>query len=181
MTRTNLSLYELDRPALKKVSAELEAALMSDDAVKLAELLELGDAMRDKLHGRERLVDHFLLPAEHHIAKPLFASLRRISKKRALSKVMTSSDAALEGRLRGYELLRNNAQAAKLIDKLINPKRLPWYLRVDGATCGWLNDEQRKDLISEMKPLRGSLTPELVEFVDALEDCVADAVMHDML
>jgi hypothetical protein len=181
MTRQALCLYDLDRPALKKVSTQLEHALLEDDRDAFAELLELGDAMSEDLTAHERLVDLFLLPEEHPTAKALFASLRRVSKKRALTKVMTSSDLALEGRLRGYDALRSIKPAAKLVDKLLNPKRLPWYLRVKDATCGWVDPEQLKELIGEMEPLRTSLTPELVEFLDGLGEITEHAVAHDSL
>jgi hypothetical protein len=181
VSRSTLTLFELDRPALKALSAELEAALEADDRDALAELLELGDAVRSSLDERERVVDFFLLPESHEAATPWVASLRRISKKRALTPVMTSSDLALEGRLRGFEILREQITLAKLIDKLLSPKRLPWYLRRAGSTCGWLKPEQRATLAQGMKSLAPSLTPELRELQEGLDEAEGDVVLHDGL
>ena len=181
MSRRTLTLYELDRPALKTLTAELEEALGANDRDGLAELLELGDAVRTSLDGRERLVDFFLLPETHETATPLFASLRRISKKRALTPVMTSSDLALEGRLRGFEVLRERSGLAKLVDKLLSSKRLPWYLRRPGTSGGWLNPDQRAMLASGMGELAPALTPELRELQEGLEEAHGDVVLHDGL
>jgi hypothetical protein len=181
MSRQLLSLFELDRQALKSMTAELRAALVDDDRDGLAELLELGDAVRSSLGGRERLVDHFLLPPTHEGASALFASLRRISKKRALTKVMTSSDLALEGRMRGFEVLRERKDLAKLIDKLLNPKRLPWFLRTPGAACGWLTPSQKSTLVNGMKALRPALTSELIELYEGLDEAEGDVVLHEAL
>ncbi len=181
MSRTTLSLYELDREALQALSAELRASLESDDLAALCATLELSDAMRPVLQARQRLVDAFLLPPERADTKPLWSSLRRIAKKRALTKVLTSSDQALEGRLRSFEPLRERRDAADLIDKLLNPKRLPWYLRVKDASGGWIDGGQRRRLVAELERLRPRLTPELIELADALGDVSADAVLHDGL
>ncbi|HHH31385.1 MAG TPA: hypothetical protein ENK57_23975 [Polyangiaceae bacterium] len=180
MSRT-LTLYELDRPALKTLTAELEAALENDDRDGLAKLLELGDTMRSALDERERLVDFFLLPETHVAASALFASLRRISKKRALTPVMTSSDLALEGRLRNFEVLREQRTLAELVDKLLSSKRLPWYLRRPGATGGWLDPDQRATLARGMGELAPALTPELREMQEGLDEAEGDVVLHDGL
>ncbi|MEQ9320290.1 MAG: hypothetical protein RIF41_14085 [Polyangiaceae bacterium] len=181
MSRRTMTLYELDRPALKTLSSELEEALADDDRDRLAELLELGEAVRASLDGRERVVDFFLLPDTHETATPLYASLRRISKKRALTPVMTSSDMALEGRLRGFEILREQRALAKLVDKLLSDKRLPWYLRRPGTTGGWLGPDQRAALASGMGELSPALTPELRELQEALGEAHGDVVLHDGL
>lgn len=181
MSRPLLSLYALDRDALKALSAELKETLAANDAAALAQLLELGDAARGAAESFDRTVDAFLVPDTHAQAKVLWASLRRIAKKRALTKIMTSDNPALEGRLRAYEPLRDDAAAAKLVDKLINPRRLPWYLRRPGATCGWLNGEQRQQLHTRLQKLAPTLTPELNALADALDEVEADAVLHDAL
>jgi len=181
MTRATLSLYELDRAALQRLSAELETVLAADDRDGLATLLELGSKVTESLGSCSRLVDLFLRTEDDSTTKTLFASLRRISKKRALTKVMTSTDPALDGRLRGYDVLRECRPAATLVDKLINPNRLPWYLRVRDATCGWLDAVQCKALATEMRHLRPSLTPELRELMDGIEAIEADAVLHDSI
>lgn len=181
MSRSTLSLYELDRPALKALSTELHALLIADDRDGLAALLELGEAMRSSLDSRDRLVDFFLLPESDASAAPIMSSLRRISKKRTLTKVMTSSDLALEGRLRGFEILREQIALRKLVDKLLEPKRLPWFLRGPGSTCGWLKPEERQTLASGMATLLPSLTPELREMQQGLASAEGDVVLHDGL
>lgn len=181
MSRPLLTLYDLDRPALKAMSAELQAALTANDVDALARLLELGDAARQLAAGFKRAVDPFLLPDTHADAKLLWASLRRITKKRTLSKIVTSESPALEGRLRAFEPLRDDRKAADLVDKLLNPMRLPWFLRRDGATGGWLKGEQREQLVTQLTMLRSKLTPELNALAKALQDVDADAVLHDGL
>ena len=177
MSRTVLSLYELDRPALKELTAELRRCLDDNDRDGLITLLDLKGALAESLP--ERLVDAFLVPED--AAKPLYASLRRITKKRSLSPVFTSSDKSLEGRMRGFELLRSDRQLAKLLDKLMSPKRLPWFLRAEGSTCGWLDGDQRETLARGLRDLRPALTPELVELLDGLDTARADVVLHDAL
>jgi hypothetical protein len=173
---SNLTLYELDRAKLQALSAELKAALLADDRAALAALLELADG---GVLERPRLVDHFLVPEES--SKVLFASLRRVSKKRALTKVMESTHASLEARLRAFDVLRDDSALARSIDRLLNPKRLPWYLRREGATCGWIDGAERAALAKGMQKHRAALTPELVELLDGLYQLDADAVLHDSL
>ncbi len=179
MSRALLTLYELDRAALKALSAELRDTLTKNDVDALAGLLELGDKAREIASKFERTIDPFLLPDTHDNAKVLWASLRRIAKKRALSKIATSESAALEGRLRAYEPLRDDKQAAVLVDKLLNPLRLPWFLRRKGASGGWLNGEQREQLGLRLSKLRPTLTPELNALARSLAEVDADAVLHD--
>jgi hypothetical protein len=181
MSRSALSLYELDRPKLQALSAELEQLLYDDDRAALATLLELGDELAARLKCAPRAVDLFVVAEGHELAGPLLASLRRVSKKRALSKVMTSTSLSLEGRLRGFEPLRDERPLAALVDKLLSPKRLPWYLRRAGATCGWLDARDTADLARGMSAMGTTLTPELVELAESLESLSGDAVLHDML
>ncbi|HZO13888.1 MAG TPA: hypothetical protein VFB62_11540 [Polyangiaceae bacterium] len=181
MSRATLSLYELDRPALQQLSADLKRVLADDDRAAFATLLELGPDLAKRLDEVERLVDCFLLPDSDVRVAPLHASLRRISKKRALTKMMESSDAALEGRLRGFEPLRKDASTARLLDQLMNPQRLPWYLRRSGSTCGWIDGNGRTALTQAMRRMKSALPPELVELLDGLEQLDADAVLHDGL
>jgi hypothetical protein len=176
-----IALYELERPALKIFTEELKQTLLLNQVHELAELLELGDGLRDQLATADRLIDLFLLPEDDKRASPLWASLRRVSRKRAMTKVFTSTHANLEGRLRAYDVLRNDAAVAKSIDRLLNPKRLPWYLRRDGATCGWLGAEERDRLVTAMRKLEPSLTPELQEALDGLHQIDGDVVAHDAL
>jgi hypothetical protein len=170
VTRALLTLYELDRPKLQALSRELKEALAADDRAGLAALLEIEPPAG-------RLVDAFLAPRTE--AAAVWPALVRASKKRALTPVMTSSDPALEGRLRGFEALRADAALATLCDKLLDSRRLPWYLRVEGATGGWLDGAQRAELVGGLRRLRGALVPELLELLDGLEQAEADVVLHD--
>ncbi|HHH11727.1 MAG TPA: hypothetical protein ENK23_06615 [Sorangium sp.] len=181
MSRPLLTLYDLDRPALKALSSELRAALTAADVDALAQLLELGESAREVLASFPRVVEPFLLPQHHARAKLLWASLRRIAKKRALTCVSRSDSPALEGRLRAFEPLRDDRQAAVLVDKLLNPQRLPWFLRRRGASGGWLDGDQCQQLATRMRRLRPRLTPELQAFADVLRQLDADAVLHDGL
>jgi hypothetical protein len=181
VSRTTLSLFELDRATLQQLSAELKEALSRDDRRALAELLELGGELEARLGEAPRLVDLFVLPETHERAAPLYASLRRVSKKRALTKVLESSEPSLEGRLRGFAPLRGEPEVAASIDKLLNPRRLPWFLRRSGGTAGWIDGSERAILVDGMGRLRGALPPPLRELLDGLEQIDADAVLHDGL
>jgi len=55
----------------------------------------------------------------------------------SMTKVFTSSHPSLEGRLRAFDVLRDDKDIARSVDRLLNPKRLPWYLRRDDASGGW--------------------------------------------
>jgi hypothetical protein len=179
--RPRLSLYALDRPALKALSAELKALLLADDRAGLAALLGLGADLAARLASGPRAVDWLLRPEGDAAAAPIFASLRRITKKRTLSLSWTSAEPSLEGRLRNFDLLREDAQVASLIDKLLDAQRLPWFLLRPGATCGWLDDARREALAGELRKLKPSLTRELAAFADALREIDGDVVAHDGL
>lgn len=176
-----IQLYELDRPALRAFTEELKAALLDDDREALASLLELQGALEDTLAASPRLIDLFLLPESEPRVVPLWASVRRISRKRAMTKVFTSTHASLEGRLRAYDVLRDDKHLSRRIDRLLNPKRLPWYLRREGASGGWLDGDEREQLVTGMKKLKPSLTPELVELLQGLGEIDGDVIAHDGL
>jgi hypothetical protein len=179
--RPRLSLYALDRPALKAFAAELKAALLADDRAGLASLLGLGADLAARLASGPRAVDWLLRPETDAGAAPLFASLRRVAKKRSLSLSWTSDEPSLEGRLRQFDLIREEASAAALVDKLLDSDRLPWFLVRPGATSGWLDAKGRETLAGELRPLRPSLPKELVAFADALREVDGDVVAHDRL
>jgi hypothetical protein len=174
-----LSLYELDRPALQQLSKDLQRVLRDNDATELSAMLELGDALVEQVAAAPRLVDLFLVPEDSPAVAPLWASLRRISRKRAMTKMFTSSHPSLEGRLRAYDVLRDDQAIARAIDRLLNPRRLPWYLRRSGASCGWLGGDERAELEAAVSKLKPSLTPELSEWVDGLSEVSGDVVAHD--
>src|SRR4051812_9068993 len=110
--RTKLSLYALDRPALVALAKELKDLLLADDRGGLAKLLELSGSLGDRLGETERAIDWFLRPETDTAAAPFFSSLRRVAKKRALQLSWTSPEPSLEGRLRQYDVLREDAEIA---------------------------------------------------------------------
>jgi hypothetical protein len=179
--RPRLSLYALDRPALKAFSAELQGLLRADDRAGIASLLGLGEALAARLAQGPRAVDWFLRPEGSPEAAPLFASLRRVTKKRALSLSWTSDEPSLEGRLRHFDPIREEAAIAKVVDKLLDSNRLPWFLVRPGATSGWLGGADREKLAADLAPLRPALTPELSAFAVALGELDGDVVAHDGL
>ena len=179
--RTRLSFYTLDRPALKAFSAELKALLLADDRAGLAALLGLGAELAARTASGPRAVDWFLRPEGDAEVAPLFASLRRVAKKRALELSWTSAEASLEGRLRHFDLLREDARLASLLDKLLDSHRLPWFLVRPGATSGWLDNAMREELAGELWQLKASLPKELAAFAVALRDMEGDVVAHDLL
>ncbi len=176
-----LALYELDRGALKAFTSELEAVLLADDGPRLAALLELGGDLFETIAQRRNLIELFVLPEDAPQRAPVWASLRRVSRKRSMTKVFTSTHATLEGRLRAYDVLRDDKEISRSVDRLLNPKRLPWYLRRAGATCGWLSGDERARLVQSMTRLRAALTPELVEALDGLVEIDGDVVAHDAM
>lgn len=178
---SQISLYQLDRPALVALSKELEGLLRADDREGLARALEAGAGLAERLASGPRAVDWFLRPEADPEAAPLFASLRRVAKKRALTKAWTSEATSLEGRLRNYDVLREEREIAALIDKLLDPARLPWFLLRPGATGGWLDDGKRDRLASSLRSLRAALPPELAAFAEAIAEVEGDVVAHDML
>lgn len=176
-----LSLYSLDRPALQGFSKELKELLLSDDRDGLGRLLELSGGLVGRLAETPRAIDWFLRPDTSPEAAPLFSSLRRIAKKRALTLAWTSEEASLEGRLRQYDVLREDAEIAARIDKLLSPSRLPWFLVRPGATCGWLDAKGRGQLAEDLYRLRATLPPELAAFAEGLREVDGDAVAHDAI
>jgi hypothetical protein len=181
VARALLSLYTLDRPALVALSNELRAALKADDRVGLARLLELGPSFAERIAAGDRAVDWFLRAEADAEAAPLFASLRRVAKKRALELAWTSEEPSLDGRLRQYDVLREDREIAELVDKLLDMQRLPWFLMRPGATAGWLDGARRERLAALLTPLRPALPPELAAFADALDAAAGDVVTHDRL
>ncbi len=179
--RPLLSLYTLNRPELKAFSSEIRAVLTSDDREGLARILGLGAELSARVGKGPRAVDWFLRDEADPAAAPLYASLRRVAKKRALELAWTSAEPSLEGRLRAFDLLRDDARVAGLIDKLLDAERLPWFLVRPGATSGWLDSARREELAGGMRQLRPSLPKELVAFADAIRDLDGDVVAHDML
>jgi hypothetical protein len=181
MSRPLLSLYRLDRDKLHELSAKLRELLAKDDRAALAGLLGLGDELARRISA-ERWAIGFMLRADDDAqAAPIFASLRRVTKRAALEHVWTSESPALEGRLRAYDVLREERDIAEAIDRLLEPSRVPWFLQRPGGTAGWLGSEQREELASRMEELGPALPLEVNAFVEALGGMDGDVLIHDRL
>jgi hypothetical protein len=181
MSRLVLSLYRLDRPKLAELSARLKDLLAADDRAGLSALLGLGDELAKRVSDAKRAVDLVLRADDDAHVAPLFASLRRVAKRAALEHVWTSESPSLEGRLRAYDVLRDDEEMASGIDRLLDPTRLPWFLQRPGGTGGWLDDQQRTVLAGAMEGVGSALPDEVNAFVEALGGMDGDALVHDRL
>ena len=181
MSRPVLSLYRLDRPKLTEFSGRLKELLATDDREGFSSLLGLGEELAKRVGDTRRSVDLMLRPDNDAHVAPLFASLRRIAKKTALEHVWTSDSPSLEGRLRAYDVLRDDEEIVARLDRLLDPVTLPWFLQRPGGTGGWLDDEQRLLLAAGMEALGPSLPNEVNAFVEALGGMDGDALVHDRL
>ncbi|HEX9295719.1 MAG TPA: hypothetical protein VF881_07785 [Polyangiaceae bacterium] len=181
MSRAVLSLFRLNRPKLVEVSETLRGLLARDDRPGLASLLGLGEELARRLDEPARAVDLMLREDGDPLVAPVFASLRRVVKRAALEHVWTSASPSLEGRLRAYDVLRDDAEIAESLDRLLDAARLPWFLQRAGATGGWLDDEQRGVLARQMVGVTPALPEEVNAFVEALGGMDGDALVHDRL
>lgn len=181
MTRPLLSLYQLDRAKLADVSGKLRDLLARDDRAGLSSLLGLGEELGRRLAAGRWAVGFMLRADDDAEASPVFASLRRVAKRAALEHLWTSESPALEGRLRAYDVLREEPQVAETIDRLLDSTRLPWFLQRPGGTGGWLDDPQRATLVKQMEELSSALPDEVNAFVEALGGMDGDALVHDRL
>jgi hypothetical protein len=176
-----LSIFRLDRAALAAFTSELRGLLARDDRAGLSSLLGLGEELARRVAAAKRAVDLLLRPEDDPEVLALFASLRRVAKRSALEHVWTSESPSLEGRLRAYDVLRDEEEIAGKIDRLLDVATLPWFLQRPGSTGGWLEDEQRAELTERMQALGPSLPDEVNAFVDALGGMDGDALVHDRL
>jgi hypothetical protein len=181
MSRSLLTLYRVDRPRLDELSARLREVLIRDDHRALAGLLELGPELGARVERAPRAVDLFLVPEAEAEVAPLYASLRRIAKRAALERVWTSDSPSLEGRLRAYDTLREEPEIAAAVDRLLDTRFLPWFLRPVGSTGGWLEDAERSALADRMESLGPALPDEVNALVEALGGMDGDALVHDRL
>src|SRR6185369_4436088 len=99
----------------------------------VAKMLGLGAELAARVSSRPA-VEWFLRTDDDPDASPLYASLRRVTKKRALALVWTSEHPSLEGRLRAYDRLREEKPVADAIDAMLDPGRAPFFLARKGAT-----------------------------------------------
>jgi hypothetical protein len=181
VSRTLLALYRLDRARLAELSGQLRAVLLDDNRAGFSRLLGLGSELAARAERAGRLVDLFLLPEITAEVAPIFASLRRITKRAALEHVWTSESAALEGRLRAYDVLRDETAIAEPLDRLLDIGLLPWFMRPAGSTGGWIGDDDRAALAARMEALGPSLPNEVNAFAQALGAMSGDALLHDHL
>jgi hypothetical protein len=181
MSRLVLSLYRLDRAGLARFSDRLREVLTHNDRIGLSELLELGRELAARVESVPRAVDLFLVPETDAEVAPFVASLRRLGKRAALERVWTSESPSLEGRLRAYDVLRDEPEIAEALDRLLNSDWLPWFLRPSGSTGGWLHNADRAALAERMASLAPSLPDEVNAFAEALADVEGDVMIHDRL
>jgi hypothetical protein len=181
VSRPVLSLFRLDRAALSAFSAELRGLLARDDRAGVSSLLGLGEELARRVTAAKRAVDLLLRPEDDPEVLPIFASLRRVAKRSSLEHVWTSDAPSLEGRLRAYDVLREEEEIAEKIDRLLNVATLPWFLQRPGGTGGWLEDEPRAELAERMQALGPSLPDEVNAFVEALGGMDGDVLVHDRL
>jgi hypothetical protein len=180
VSRSRLSLFTLDRGALDAFSAELRAALASDDRTTLVRLLALGGDAAAPVLSATRSVDVFLAPESYAPSAPALAALRDAARGRALGLAWTSESLALEGRLRGFEALRDDPELAGRVDALLDGAGVPWFLRRAGGSFGTLSAAEREALASGMADLDDP-PPELVALGEALSELSGDVLCHDGL
>jgi hypothetical protein len=181
MSRSVLSLFALDRDALLAFERELHDILSRDDRDALVSLLGLGGGFADMARSTPRAVDLFLVPETEASRSGLYASVRRVAKKRALVHVWTSASPSLEGRLREYDVIREHEGLARDVDRLLDSSRLPWFLRRPGGTGGTLASPDREQLSHGLDELRRDLPDEVAALADALSEMDGDVLCHDGL
>ena len=181
MSRPLLSIYRLDRSKLADFSHELRDVLSRDDRSGLASLIGLGQELAARVTRAHWAIDLMLRPDDDEEVAPIFASLRRVAKRRAIEQVWTSQSPSLEGRLRAYDVLRDDEDVARRIDRLLEAARLPWFLQRPGGTAGWLDDAERAELANGMEGLGPALPDEVNAFVEVLGGISGDVLVHDRL
>jgi hypothetical protein len=179
--RPVLSLYRLDRPKLGAFSSQLRHLLARDDKAGFSALLGLGEELARRAGEAHWAVELMLRPETDPLTGPLLASLRRIAKRASLEHVWTSESPSLEGRLRAYDVLRDDEDVSAQLDRLLDSATLPWFLQRPGATGGWLGDEDRARLATSLEALGPALPDEVNAFVEALGGMDGDALVHDKL
>jgi hypothetical protein len=180
MSRSRLSLFEVKTKELAAFSSDLRAALTADDRDAIVRLLELEGAPADRVRSAPNAVDVFLASEAHVPSAEVFAGLRRAAKERGLTLAWTSDSLALEGRLRGFEPLREDEDLARRVDLLLDGQGVPWFLRRPGDTCGCLPQNDREE-VSEGLMRLDDPPIELLAFARALEDLEGSVLCHDLL
>jgi hypothetical protein len=180
LSRSRLSLFEVDEGKLAAFSDELRRALRVDDRQAIVRLLSLEGPAADRIAGVAAAVDVFLASESHAPSASVFAALRRATVDRALSHVWTSDSLALEGRLRGFEPLREDEDLAHRVDTLLDGHGVPWFVRRPGDTCGCIAKIDREEVAEGLERLDDPPV-ELIAFARALGDVRGSALCHDTL
>jgi hypothetical protein len=180
MSRSRLSLFAVDEAALKAFGDELRATLTEDDRDAVVRLLELSGPGALYVKSVSSAADVFLASEDYAASAPVFAALRLAARERALKLAWTSDALSLEGRLRAFEALREDARLAARVDRLLNGESVPWFLRRSGDTCGWVGDAERRELAQGLAGLDDP-PEELSAFARGLEQVNGRALCHDTL
>jgi hypothetical protein len=180
MSRTRLSLFDLDREALASFGTELRATLTHDDRDAVVLLLKLDGPAAEHVRAAPSAVSVLLTSASYPPSVPVFEALRRAAKERALGLAWTSESLALEGRLRGFEALREEPELARRADALLDGAGVPWFLRAPGGSFGVLPSAEREELAEGLARLDDA-PPELTAFAEALGALQGDVLCHDTL
>jgi hypothetical protein len=180
MSRSRLSLFEVDREALASFGAELRAMLVRDDRDALAKLLKLDPVPAEHLRASSKAVHVLLASDSYPPSAPVLEALRQSVKERALRHAWTSESLALEGRLRGFEALRDEAELARGVDALLDGVGVPWFLRRPGGTFGILSRSEREEVALGLERLDDA-PPEVRAFAEALGSVEGDVLCHDTL
>jgi hypothetical protein len=180
MSRSRLSLFEVDEAELQAFASELRAALAEDERETIVQLLALEGPAADRIRSAPFAVDAFLASEAHLPSAAVFTALRRAAQERALTLAWTSESLALEGRLRGFDPLREDAESALRVDGLLSGHGVPWFLRRPDDTCGYLPRSMREQLAERLGRLDDP-PEELSAFARALEEMHGNALCHDAL
>jgi hypothetical protein len=180
MSRSRLSLFAADRAKLDAFASELRAALWADDREKVVTLLDLDGPVADRIRSALFAVDVFLASESYPPSAPVFVALRHAARDRALTLAWTSDSLALEGRLRGFEPLREEPETARRVDALLDGKGVDWFLRRPGDTCGCLSQQEAEGLAEQLEGLEDP-PEELVVFGRALGEIRGTILCHDAL
>jgi hypothetical protein len=180
VSRSRLSLFEVDRRALTSFSDELRAVLAADDRDGLVRMLMLDGEAAEAIRGARHAAFVFLAAASYPPSALVVPALRSAARQRALRHVWTSNSLSLEGRIRGFEALREDEETARLADALLDGAGVPWFLRSPAGTFGSLPDADRARLAEALVRLDDP-PPELVELGEALDGLDGEALVHDTL
>jgi hypothetical protein len=180
VSRSRLSLFEVDEGKLSDFASDLRAALSEDARDGVVRLLDLEGPAAARIRTASLAVDVFLASETHLPSASVFTALRRAAKERALTLSWTSESLALEGRLRAFGPLREDVAAARRVDALLDGQGVSWFLRRPGDTCGRLLRAEREGLAAQLERLDDP-PEELITFAQALGEMRGVVLCHDSL